>query len=153
MEIGNAVPSYRLLLVLACFAFAIFPARGSSVTFRLEPANLDQGGIVFDIKSERVQDDDIRFHVVITAKDGHLPEGGSGSVGFIDMSHGWASMPGFNLDLKGGRKEGASLHFDFTIPAELLASPRLFFVFGYDPVPNMPAVNLYYARLQDFRHS
>ncbi len=59
-------------------------------------------------------------------------------------------MPGFSLNLKEGKREGASIRFVFTVPAGLLVSPRLFFVFGYDPVPNMPAVDLYYARLKDF---
>jgi hypothetical protein len=142
------VPS--LLLVWALLALAISPASASSAMFPLTPSHLDQDGFVFNIQSEHVHDNNVRFHVVITAQDGHLPDSGSGYVGFVDLSHGWSVMPGFNLDLKDGKRDGTSIRFDFTVPAGLLVSPRLFFVFGYDPVPKMPAINLYYARLKDF---
>ena len=140
----------KLLLVLACLALAIFPLRASAVFFPVTPSGLEQGGFLFAIKSDPVHDGNVQFHVVITAKNGHLPDSGSGSVGFIDMRTGWSSMPGFNLDLKEGKRDGTSIRFDFTIPAGLLVSPHLFFVFNYDPVPNMPAVDLYYAKLKDF---
>jgi hypothetical protein len=137
-------------LMLACLALAFSPSRASAVFFPVTPSGLDQGGLVFQIKSEPVHDGSVQFHVVITAKSGHFPDNGSGSVGFIDMSNGWSSMPGFSLDLKKGKRDGTTIRFDFTVPAGLLVSPRFFFVFGYDPVPNMPAVNLYYAKLKDF---
>jgi hypothetical protein len=140
----------KLLLVLVCLAVAISKASADAAFFSVTPSGLDQGGLVFAIKSEPAHDGDVRFHVVIAAKDGHLPDNGSGRVGFIDMSNGWSSMPGFKLDLKEGKKEGTSLRFDFTVPAGLLVSPHFFFVFGYDPVPKMPAVNFYYAKLKDF---
>ncbi len=145
-----SIRTVRLLLASVLLLLTSSAASASVVMFPLTRPNLDQGVFAFAIRVEHLPGGDARFHVTVTIKAGNFRPGCNGSVGTIDQSHGWSSVPGaFELDLKGTR-DGAALHYDFNVPEKNLDDPRLLFVFENYPVDNEPALDLYYAKLKDF---
>jgi hypothetical protein len=140
----------RLLLATLLLTLAVSVAHAVSLPIQIKPDKKEVLGYAFAIKAERLKDGSFQFNVVITPNDGKK-FGPGGTYTGLSIVNSTPFPPSFtggrSIDAK---KSDQSITCVFTVTAKELADQNFSFIFNHEPNNNMPALDMFYARLADF---
>ena len=154
----------RHLLILPSVLLAlVLSAHTSSIEIPITPTQLDQQNYKFSV-SVNATNNDIAFHVLITAKQADVSSDSEAHLAIVDhLEDAHGSISG--TDIKPFKptipiafnKDKRVWTVDFTLPHEALKTPGLCFIFSelaHTPINGktvaMPSITFYEIKLKDF---
>jgi len=154
----------RHLLILPSVLLAlVLSAHASSVEIPITPTQLDQQNYKFSV-SVNATNNDIAFHVLITAKQADVSSDSEAHLAIVDhLEDAHGSISG--TDIKpftptipiASHKENRAWTAAFTLPHKSMKTPGLCFIFSelaHDTINGrrlaMPSITFYEIKLKDF---
>lgn len=152
---------HLLIIPIALLAIAL-SARATSVEIPITPTNLDQQSYTFAVSADATTNKETAFHIIVTAKKQDID-----SDSHVDLSIFTRTEKNGDITITGEhltpeipiqlKKESRVWTADFTVPAETLKTPGLYFVFSelghsmwHGKRIAMPSVIFYQIKLTDF---
>jgi hypothetical protein len=122
-------------------------ASAASPLIEIKPEHAAHLPLVFEIRSERLENKDVEFTVKISEGTMKFREGAITAVSKVHVTEN--SMSAASLRKAPSVREGKWIICVFAVTEKELEDPDLAFYFGM-PVPGHPSIDHFYARLKNY---